>query len=53
MTNEYSYRADFTDLEAVYGNDDGLERKLTQVKYFVDLSGKLLEPTNYETDYSL
>ena len=29
LTNEYSYRADFTDLDAVYGSDDGLERKFT------------------------
>ena len=27
LTNEYSYRADFTDLDAVYGSDDGLKRK--------------------------
>ena len=25
LTNEYSYRADFTDLDAVYGSDDGLK----------------------------
>ena len=35
LTNEYSYRADFTDLDAVYGSDDGLKRKLTQVKHFL------------------
>ena len=29
LTNEYSYRADFTDLDAVYGSDDGLKRKYT------------------------
>ena len=29
LTNEYSYRADFTDLAAVYGSDDGLKRKFT------------------------
>ena len=39
----------YTDLDAVYGSDDGLKRKLT----FFDLSGKMLEPTNYETYYSL
>ena len=25
----------YTDLDAVYGSDDGLKRKLTQVKYFL------------------
>ena len=35
LTNEYSYRADFTDLDAVYGSDDGLKTKLTQVKHFL------------------
>ena len=31
LTNEYSNRADFTDLDAVYGSDDAyrLERKFT------------------------
>ena len=29
LTNEYSYRADSTDLDAVYGSDDGLKRKFT------------------------
>ena len=29
LTNEYSYRADLKDLEAVYGSDDGLKRKFT------------------------
>ena len=29
LTNEYSYRADFTDVDAVDGSDDGLERKFT------------------------
>ena len=29
LTNEYSYRADFTDLDAIYGSDDGLKRKFT------------------------
>ena len=33
LTNEYSYRADFTDLDAVYGSDDGLKRKFTLVKH--------------------
>ena len=26
LTNEYSYKADFTDLDAIYGSDDGLKR---------------------------
>ena len=52
LTNEYSYRADCTDLDAVYGSDDGLKRKFTG-KTFFDLSWKMLEPTNYETDYRL
>ena len=34
LTNEYSYRADFTDLDAVYGSDDVLKRKFTSVKHF-------------------
>ena len=29
LTNEYSYRADFTDLDAGYGSNDGLKRKFT------------------------
>ena len=29
LTNEYSYRADFTELDTIYGSDDGLERKFT------------------------
>ena len=29
LTKEYSYRADFTDLDAVYGSDDELKRKFT------------------------
>ena len=29
LTNEKSYRADFTDLDAVYGSDDRLKRKFT------------------------
>ena len=30
LTNKYdSYRADFTDLDIVYGSDDGLKRKFT------------------------
>ena len=40
--------ADFTDLDAVCGSDDGFKRKFT----FFDLSWKMLEPTNYETDYT-
>ena len=51
LTNKYSYRADFTDLNAVYGSDDGLKRKFIEVKHFFDLSWKMLEPTNFETDY--
>ena len=50
LTNEYSYRADFKDLDAVYGSDDELKRK---GKTIFDLSWKMLEPTNYETDYRL
>ena len=51
LTYKYSYRADFTDLDAVYGSDDGLKRKFTYIgKIFFDLSWKMLEPTNYETD---
>ena len=26
LTNKYSYMADFADLDAVYGSDDGLKR---------------------------
>ena len=51
LTNKYSYIADFTDLDAVYGSDDGLKRK--KGKTFFDLSWKMIEPTNYETDYRL
>ena len=29
LTNEYSYRDDFTDLDAVYCSDHGLKRKFT------------------------
>ena len=35
LTNEYSYRADFTDLDTVYGSDERLKRKFIKVKYFL------------------
>ena len=42
LTNEYSYRADFTDLDTVDGSDDGLKRKFTSVKHFLIYLGKYL-----------
>ena len=44
----------FSDLDAVYGSDDGLKRKFTQVKHFLIYLEKCLSQLimKVETDYS-